>query len=197
MSKHLDLGCGSKPRNPYQCSELYGVDLDVPAGSDRFKQANLTLQPIPFADSHFDSVSAYDFLEHIPRIFPTVDGLGTRAPFVELMDEIWRVLMPGGKLYAQTPAFPHQAAFQDPTHVNFITWDAHCYFTRPMVAARIYGFKGNFDIVRVQRVKPKFDVEPLGIDKLSRLRQWARAPIGPSSHILWEFKAVKPQATPA
>ncbi len=192
MTKHLDLGCGAKPRNPYRCTELYGVDLVVPPNDERFRQANLTLQPIPFPDNHFDSVSAYDFLEHIPRIFPTPDGQGTRAPFVELMDEIWRVLVPGGKLYAHTPGYPHQTAFQDPTHVNYLTWHSHCYFTRPLLFARAYGFKGAFDPLRVQWIKPKFDCEPLGIDKLSRLRQWLRKPMGPGSHILWEFVAVKP-----
>jgi hypothetical protein len=64
------LGCGSKPRNPYNCAELYGVDIreDLSAsGVVRIMAANLSLQPIPFADNYFDSLSAYDFLEHVPR----------------------------------------------------------------------------------------------------------------------------------
>ena len=26
-SRHLDLGCGTKPRNPYRRTELHGVDI--------------------------------------------------------------------------------------------------------------------------------------------------------------------------
>jgi hypothetical protein len=26
-TKHLDIGCGSNPRNPFAYNELYGVDL--------------------------------------------------------------------------------------------------------------------------------------------------------------------------
>ena len=26
-TKHLDLGCGSNPRNPFACDELYGIDI--------------------------------------------------------------------------------------------------------------------------------------------------------------------------
>ncbi len=26
-TKHLDVGCGSSPRNPFACDELYGVDI--------------------------------------------------------------------------------------------------------------------------------------------------------------------------
>ena len=26
-TKHLDIGCGANPRNPFNCDELYGVDI--------------------------------------------------------------------------------------------------------------------------------------------------------------------------
>jgi len=191
MSTHLDLGCGGKPRNPYQRDSLYGVDLCAPADSPAFKSANLALEPIPFSDSQFDSVSAYDFLEHIPRVLPTADGRSTRVPFVELMNEIWRVLKAGGLFYASTPAFPHAAAFQDPTHVNIITRDTHFYFTRPHLLARIYGFHGDFIARRVLPVRPRHDYEPLHPGPWDRVRQRHREWRGACSHLVWEFEAVK------
>jgi SAM-dependent methyltransferase len=191
VSRHLDIGCGSKPRNPYERLELYGVDLSVAEPSATFRQANLALEPIPFPDDHFQSVSAYDFLEHVPRILTCSGGAGTRLPFVELMNEIWRVLAPGGLLYAQTPVYPHQAVFADPTHVNLVAFDTFMYFTRPTLMARMYGFTGTFDVVRVLRYKPRRDYDSIGMDKLSRLLQWCRRPVGPGSHVLWEFRAVK------
>jgi SAM-dependent methyltransferase len=110
---HLDIGCGAKPRNPYNCQHLYGVDIykskELPEDIT-FKTANLFISTIPYQDNLFDSISAYDFLEHVPRILAD-NKRGTRLPFIELMDEIWRVLKPNGILYAITPAYPHQDLF--------------------------------------------------------------------------------------
>ena len=93
-TRHLDLGCGARPRNPYGRDELHGIDLAPrhEPGAFEVRRANLALEPIPYPDDHFDSVSAYDFLEHVPRVLPTADGRDTRFPFVELMNEVWRVL---------------------------------------------------------------------------------------------------------
>jgi hypothetical protein len=69
MKKHLDLGCGKNPRNPYFHENVYGVDLDpsVTLLGDNFHCTNLSIDPIPYPDSFFDSISAFDFLEHLPR----------------------------------------------------------------------------------------------------------------------------------
>ena len=133
---------------------LYGVDIRAPEGPVDYEHrvANLVLQPIPFADSSLGSVSAFDYLEHVPRLFPDGNG-GTCFPFVRLMDEIWRVLAPGGRLYALTPAYPHPEAFVDPTHVNFITDRSHDYFCGEDPKGRMYGFEGRFDVVRVAWVE--------------------------------------------
>jgi SAM-dependent methyltransferase len=191
MTRHLDLGCGGVPRNPYHRNELFGIDLRVEPARANFKAANLAIDPIPFPDSFFDSVSAYDFLEHVPRILATADGRSTRAPFVELMNEIWRVLVPGGQFYASTPAYPHHAAFQDPTHVNIITTDTHDYFVRPTLTARMYGFVGDFEMHRVLRVKPMHDYQPEVASFAERVRQRSRERRGACSHLVWEFKACK------
>lgn len=193
LDRHLDLGCGACPRNPYQRAQLYGVDLQAsaPGASIEIASANLSVAPIPFPSAHFASVSAYDFLEHVPRILPTPEGHGTRFPFIELMDEIWRVLAPGGLLYAVTPAYPHPAAFQDPTHVNILTDETHHYFTQPRLLARMYGFRGSFELVRQVRVRPRPDYEPPDANWHQRLRRRRLALQGEASHLVWELRAVK------
>ena len=193
-TRHLDLGCGSRPHDPYRRDELHGVDVvAVQPALPRlqFRQANLSLQPIPWPDGHFDSVSAYDFIEHVPRILPTPDGRGTRFPFVELMNEVWRVLAPGGLFYASTPAYPHAAAFQDPTHVNIITIETHKYFTRPETLGRMYGFVGDFEASRVVRVRPAAEYEPPAPGFVERVRQRQREKRGAATHLVWEFVARK------
>ena len=198
MTRHLDLGCGHRPRNPYERDDLYGIDIAADATlTATIHRANLALQPIPFADNYFDSISAYDFLEHVPRLLPTADGLATRFPFIELMNEVWRVMRPGGLFYAVTPAFPSRAAFQDPTHVNIMTVDTHHYFTRPLMQGAMYGFKGDFALCRRPHwtratASQAYVPVPVGLkDRLRVAHQSWRASRGSNAHMVWEFVAIK------
>jgi len=144
MTRTLDLGCGSKPRNPFNADELFGVDVRDDLGS-HVKKADLVIEPIPYEDESFDYLTAFDFLEHIPRV---VYAPARRNAFVEFMNEVYRVLKPGGLFMSLTPAYPHAVAFRDPTHVNFITDETFpMYFDNVDRWASIYGFNGAFRIV--------------------------------------------------
>lgn len=150
MSKTLDLGCGDIPRNPFLADEFFGVDVRENLEGN-IKCADLAVEPIPFPDEYFDYVTAYDFLEHIPRIVYTICGSSMRPVrrngFVELMNEIYRVLKPGGLFLSMTPAYPHGVAFRDPTHVNFITDETFpLYFDDANRWACMYGFSGAFQV---------------------------------------------------
>jgi SAM-dependent methyltransferase len=195
-TRHLDLGCGATPRNPYRQDEVHAIDLVRPQGvdPDRFRVANLACQPIPYPDDAFDSVSAYDFLEHVPRVLTAADGDGTVFPFVRLLDEIWRVLAPGGLFYALTPAVPAMAAFTDPTHVNYITEETHSYFCGESPPARAYGFAGRFEARRAERAMIPEDLVPGTRLSWSRaVRRSIRRARGRLSHVVWELEAVKPR----
>lgn len=143
----LDLGCGSSPKNPFRASVVRGVDIRESADKT-ILSADLALERIPFDSKSFSYVTAYDFLEHIPRVSC---GAATRFPFVELMNEIHRVLEPGGIFYSHTPAYPFSEAFQDPTHVNIITEDTFanyfCSSDQATPLAAIYGFTGLFKLI--------------------------------------------------
>lgn len=196
-TRHLDLGCGASPRNPYRRDEVHAIDLSAPEGMDArfFRQANLSLDPIPHADSTFDSISAFDFLEHVPRVLMTADGRGTRFPFIELMNQIHRVLKPGGKLYALTPAFPRQEAFQDPTHVNIITEQTWRYFCGEKPAGRMYGFSGRFEMLKNEwALYPEAFTPDAPLNWRRRYSKWRRTRAGSLSHLKWEFACVKSQA---
>ena len=141
--KALDLGCGPKPRNKFHAEEIFGIDIRDDLSAN-ILAADLVTDPIPFPDNHFDFVTAFDFIEHVPRIIYCPQK---RAPFVELMNEIYRVLKPGGLFFSSTPAYPHPAAFQDPTHVNIITEKTFAkYFDDTTRWAVMYGFKGHFKL---------------------------------------------------
>jgi SAM-dependent methyltransferase len=165
MSVSLDLGSGAKPQNPYSAGKVYGVDI-VDFGIENVLTADLVTTKIPFDEESFDYVTAFDFLEHVPRLI-YLNGVRT-SPFIELMNEIHRVLKPGGLFLGITPAFPNQEAFQDPTHVNIISEETIKYFAGNLAhLGEIYGFKGKFEIVDTYW---EYDA---------------------SSHLVWEMRAIK------
>jgi SAM-dependent methyltransferase len=194
-TRHLDLGCGVFARNPYQSTELWGcdlVDLREQTGTNDFNFvcADISQPPLPFEDNFFSSVSAFDLIEHIPRSVYINGNL--HLPFISLMNEVFRILEPQGVFFASTPAFPHPAAFQDPTHVNIITDETHNYFCGSAPYARRYGFTGSFSVHKVKRDTPK----NLHDQKSSNLRKWYRNLEykffkGGVSHITWELVAKK------
>ena len=144
MTKSLDLGCGLQPKNPYNATEVYGIDVRDDAQAHIVK-ADLVVEPIPFPDASFEYVTAHDFLEHIPRLIYVPQR---RNAFVEVMNEIHRVLKPGGIFMSFTPAYPHAATFRDPTHINFITDETFpLYFDSTHRWASAYGFRGGFEIL--------------------------------------------------
>jgi len=186
MKKHLDLGCGSHPRNPYEADHLYGVDIRSGLG-DNIASANLAVQPIPFSDNYFSSVSAYDFLEHVPRLVLDVSSKTSIFPFIDLMNEVWRVLEPGGRFYAVTPAYPSYKAFVDPTHVNFVAKKTHEYFVGVMPLGRMYGFIGYFELIRAQRIRPRVVYEPSHPAWYQRVERLKDQITLRCSHVMWEF----------
>jgi len=143
MKKSLDLGCGSKPRNFFNADLVYGIDIRADLSANIFK-ADLILESIPFENESFEFVTAHDFLEHIPRIIYTPTR---KNAFIEVMNEIWRILKKDGQFLSVTPAYPNAEAFRDPTHVNIITDETFpLYFDDKNCLARMYGFKGSFII---------------------------------------------------
>jgi SAM-dependent methyltransferase len=144
MTSTLDLGCGPFPKNPFQAEQVYGVDIFEDKNKS-IMRADLFKEPIPFPDNSFDFLTAFDFIEHVPRVIYCPD---LRFSFVKLMDEIYRVLKPKGKFLSFTPGYPWNGAFTDPTHVNFITLDTFPVYFGVNPLARMYGFKGSFEIER-------------------------------------------------
>jgi SAM-dependent methyltransferase len=194
MSIHLDLGCGPIPRNPYGRAKLCGIDIRADLQLDpavEIAAANLSCEPIPYPDNHFDSVSAYEFLEHVPRVSLDHASKTTHFPFIELMNEVWRVLKPGGLFYAVTPAYPHTNAFVDPTHVNYLTTRSSRYFVGADPLGRMYGFKGRFSVVRQGMIRSRGDYHPVNPGLLLRLRAVGYRLSGDAGQLLWELKAEK------
>jgi len=210
----VDLGCGRFPRNPLSAGLLIGIDLfDKEPGLTNTKFKYIQVKPgdsIQVEDSSVDCVSAFDFLEHVPRFDRNSRGDATN-PFIEIMNEVHRLLKPGALFIAITPCFPSPAAFGDPTHVNFISEGTFEYFAKHNFTKTLgYGFKGEFDVVCVKRVGAKGVLWDSGINseqesgsgssmlmkfkhRLGGIRHTIRYGFDEKTHQLWVLRKTESQ----
>lgn len=147
MDYHVDLGCGKlkKGRIGIDLRAASGVNIvmdlntmvvqavaeeigadAIPLGASwsqpdggRTDPVPLTLtkKGLPFEDGSIKSIISHHALEHIG------DG------FLALIDEVYRVLEPGGIFRPITPLFPSRSAVEDADHRRYFmegTWDAFC-----------------------------------------------------------------------
>jgi SAM-dependent methyltransferase len=106
-AKILDVGCGTGTMLGHleRYGEVVGVDADEEAirfcherGVENARL--LEIDRLPFDDASFDLVTAFDVLEHI-------------RDDAQTLEEIRRVLRPGGMLLAAVPAHPWLWGAQD------------------------------------------------------------------------------------
>jgi len=150
---HVDLGCGTNPRNPFRSQKIIGLDVisDLDFSEFGIEYTHLVdATRFPFSSNSIDSISGFDFIEHLSRSYRS--DLGTNE-FIHYMNEVSRVLRPGGVALFVTPAFPGIMAFSDPTHQNFITRETVNYFVSseknlcaPATEMQ-YGFNGNLTLL--------------------------------------------------
>jgi len=88
---------------------------------------------LPFDDNSVEEVRAHDFLEHVPI-----------GKTIFVVEEIFRVLKPGGKLEHFTPSTDGRGAFQDPTHQSFWNINSWLYFMNDEYR-QLYGIKAKFE----------------------------------------------------
>lgn len=97
----LDVGCGSA-KTPG------AVGLDISSDTQADVVHDLDVLPYPFEDSSFDQVLMQDVLEHV------------RDP-IRVVEELHRVLRPGGLLQLRTPHFSSALAYGDPSHHHYFS----------------------------------------------------------------------------
>jgi SAM-dependent methyltransferase len=129
----LNLGC---------CDALMPglVNVDIIPGPGVDEVADLR-EPWPWPDDSVAFIRAVDIIEHLPdKIFT--------------MNEMWRVLMPGGEAEIAVPTTDGPGAWQDPTHVSFWNRRSFLYYEagNPYRErfARSYGVRAKFRVIREQ-----------------------------------------------
>lgn len=96
MSLKVNLGAGSDILAGYinhDLVKLPGIDV----------VHNLNQYPWPWADGSIDEIKMYDVLEHLDD-------------FMKAMEEMFRILTPGGRCRISVPYWNSWCAYADPTH---------------------------------------------------------------------------------
>lgn len=132
----LDIGCGNILRKLPDVQEIFGCDIII-SDNPNIKQADLSLDSIPFENDSFDVVTAYDFVEHIPPVM-YINGK-KRNCVIELFNEVYRVLKDNGLFLLYIPVYPNITCFQDPTHSFIWTLESKNYFS-----GDYYGFHDHY-----------------------------------------------------
>lgn len=127
----MNLNLGSNDRN---FPEFLSVDIVPPADV-----VTDLAQRWPWADSSVQSVKAFDIIEHI-------------EDKIHFMNELYRVLAPGGRAEIEVPNASHGAgAWQDPTHKSYWTMNSFMYFEQGTPEhkrfAESYGITAKFKVL--------------------------------------------------
>lgn len=113
MSELL-LGCGSRRKKllhfPDQAAWTDLTTVDINPAHEPDVVWDLNRKPWPLDDDAFDEAHAYELLEHLGS------GPGDYESFFADFSEIWRVLAPGGHLFATVPAVTSPWLWGDPSH---------------------------------------------------------------------------------
>jgi SAM-dependent methyltransferase len=132
----LNLGCGE-----HAWPGWVNMDMAPLPGVDVVHDAMKT--PWPFEAESFDEIFASHFLEHVPH-----HHASGRDGFLVVMEEIERVLKPGGRLVARVPHFKNREACDaDPTHARTLFPRTWLYFASGEPGVPTFYTPARFDMV--------------------------------------------------
>lgn len=125
----LNLGCSDRLLDGF-------VNVDIAPGPG-VQVADLRMA-WPWPDNAAELIYAFDIIEHLPDK-------------IHVMNEIYRVLAPGGQAHIVVPTTDGPGAFQDPTHVSYWHRRSFLYFEdgNPYRErfAQAYGIVARFRVV--------------------------------------------------
>lgn len=88
------------------------LDIDPKTNPDLIWDLNN--RPLPFDKARFDEIHAYEVLEHIGQ-------QGDWRGFFEEWEEYYRILKPGGRIFASVPSLHSRWLWGDPGHTRIIS----------------------------------------------------------------------------
>jgi SAM-dependent methyltransferase len=104
----LDLGCGAR-----KVPGAYGMDEIFLPGVDLVH--DLEVRPYPLPDNCADEIHLKHVLEHFENPLP-------------IIEEVWRIARPNGRVLIRTPHYSSTYAWKDPTHRRAFSAESFHYF---------------------------------------------------------------------
>ena len=112
--KYCDVGCGANKQSP----DWFGIDYRKIDGVDLVQ--DLEKFPWPIPSNSFNVALSSHVVEHINP---------SHGIFISWMNEVWRILKPGGQFIIGAPYATSPGMFRDPTHCNFVNEETWLYFS--------------------------------------------------------------------
>lgn len=132
----LNVGCGRDYREGY-------VNIDISRDVKAEHYLDIRKDPLPFPDASVQEIYISGVLEQI----------GSNDEFLFCMQELGRVLAPGGKMRVIVPNAAYAIAHQDPMDVRKFTKPTFFYFLKGDrhhdLYGSVYGFPG-FSSLEIQ-----------------------------------------------
>lgn len=119
----LDIGGGNSPQPGF-------INIDILPLPKVDIVWDIETTPWPLPDECVSMAMASHVLEHINP---------AKGIFINVMNEIWRVMKPGGQFAFVVPYAESFGMYQDPTHCNFINEATMAYFD-PLHPSGFYNF---------------------------------------------------------
>jgi SAM-dependent methyltransferase len=113
----LEIGAGTIKRVPHAVT----LDVNPLAAPDVLHDLDVT--PYPFPASSFDIVIAEHVLEHVNQV-------------IRVVEELHRIVAPGGVLLVEVPHFSSANFHTDPTHRHAFSTRSFDYFVEGTTLAR-------------------------------------------------------------
>ncbi len=123
----LDVACGSNKAPGFFGVDIGGKDTDVVWDLEKF--------PWPFPDNSVDEIVCNHYIEHTKDL-------------IAFMNELHRIMVPGGTALIRAPYYNSMRAWQDPTHTRAISEATFLYYNKDWREANKldhYPIKCDFD----------------------------------------------------
>ena len=173
----LNIGCGRNIREDWvnlDSAALPGVDLVCDL--EKLRQV-----PIDLPDESVERFLLSHVIEHIR------DSLG-------LMQELWRLAIPGAIAVIRVPHGGSDDAWEDPTHVRSYFVGSFGYFSQPYYWRADYGYRADWQPDKIQLLVARNRCTGLSFQETFAKIQCERNMV---KEMICEMRAVKPVREPS
>ena len=152
---YLNLGCGLQHKQSTENKTWVNLDNDLRTKPQVLRDVK---RGLPFNTGIFSVVYASHFLEHFGG-----------EDFVFIMNEIYRVLKPGGVLQLLSPYYKFHGAWVDPHHKMFFnehSFEPYWYPSNSSIAMGVEGFYEPVSLQVAEEMEIRVTMKKIGWEQL-------------------------------